>query len=56
MNSTRHLIEAYFAGTPPVLSGEDGREVLRFALAAQESARSGQVVRLVGEGRETAAE
>jgi predicted dehydrogenase len=56
INSTRHLIEAYFAGTPPVLSGEEGREVLRFALAAQESARSGRAVRLAGEGREMAAE
>ncbi len=46
INSTRHFIEAYFKGEPPVLTGEQGREVLRFALAAQESARSGQSVKL----------
>jgi predicted dehydrogenase len=44
INSTRHFIDAYFAGQPPVLTGEEGREVLRFALAAQESARMGQAV------------
>ena len=46
INSTRHFIDAYFKGQPPVLTGEEGREVLRFALAAQESARTGQSVRL----------
>jgi predicted dehydrogenase len=46
INSTRHFIEAYFKGEPPVLTGEQGCEVLRFALAAQESARSGQSVKL----------
>lgn len=46
INSTRHFIDAYFKGKPPVLTGEQGREVLRFALAAQESARTGQSVRL----------
>jgi predicted dehydrogenase len=44
INSTRHFIDAYFAGQPPVLTGEEGREVLRFALAAQESARTGRAV------------
>jgi predicted dehydrogenase len=46
INSTRHFINAYFAGEPPRLTGEEGREVLRFALAAQESARTGQTVTL----------
>ena len=46
MHSTRHFIEAYFKGEPPSLTGEQGREILRFALAAQESAQSGQSVRL----------
>jgi predicted dehydrogenase len=44
INSTRHFIEAYFKGEPPSLTGEQGREILRFALAAQESARTGQSV------------
>jgi predicted dehydrogenase len=46
INSTRHFIEAYFKGEPPILTGEQGRDILRFALAAQESARTGQSVRL----------
>lgn len=46
INSTRHFIEAWFKGEPPSLTGEQGREVLRFALAAQESARSGSAVTL----------
>ena len=46
INSTKHFIDAYFAGEPPSLTGEDGREVLRFALAAQESARIGAAVTL----------
>jgi predicted dehydrogenase len=46
IHSTRHFIDAYFAGEPPSLTGWEGREILRFALAAQESARSGQAVKL----------
>lgn len=46
INSTRHFIDAYFKGEPPSLTGEQGREILRFALAAQESARTGQSVKL----------
>jgi predicted dehydrogenase len=46
INSTRHFIEAYFRGEPPSLTAWQGREILRFALAAQESARSGRSVRL----------
>lgn len=44
--STRHCIEALRSGSAPRLSGEDGRDVLRFALAAEESARAGAAVRL----------
>ncbi len=44
INSTRHFIDAYFKGEPPSLTGREGRDVLRFALAAQESARVGQAV------------
>jgi len=46
INSTRHSIEAYFKGEPSSLTGEQGCEILRFALAAQESARRGQSVKL----------
>lgn len=46
INSTRQFIDAYFAGEPPRLTGEEGREVLQFALAAQESARTGLAVNL----------
>ncbi|MCY3866718.1 MAG: Gfo/Idh/MocA family oxidoreductase [Chloroflexi bacterium] len=46
INSTKHFIDAYFAGEPPSLSGEEGRDVLQFALAAQESARIGAAVKL----------
>ena len=46
INSTRHFIDAYFAGEAPSLTGEEGRDVLQFALAAQESARTGKAVKL----------
>ena len=46
INSTRHFIEAYHKGEAPVLTGEQGRDILRFALAAQESARTGQSIHL----------
>ncbi len=46
VHSTRQTIEALLAGGPPVLSGAQGREILRFALAGQEAARSGTAVRL----------
>ncbi len=46
INSTRQFIEAYFAGQPPSLTAWEGREILRFALAAQQSARMGQSVTL----------
>lgn len=40
IDSTRDFIQAIKNDRPPVLTGEDGREVLRFALAAIESSRS----------------
>ena len=46
INSTHHFIDAYFKCEPPSLTGEEGRDILRFALAAQESARTGQSVKL----------
>ncbi|MCY3831467.1 MAG: Gfo/Idh/MocA family oxidoreductase [Chloroflexi bacterium] len=46
INSTRQFIDAYFTGERPRLTGEEGREVLQFALAAQESARVGAAVKL----------
>ena len=44
--STRHHIQALLEGRPPVLSGRQGAEILRYALAAQESARTGRPVRI----------
>ena len=44
--ATRHAIEALRRGTQPRLAGGDAREILRFALAAEESAQSGYAVRL----------
>ena len=46
VHATRHGIEALRAGAQPRLPGRDAREVLRFALAAQHSARSGAAVRV----------
>ena len=46
VHATRNGIEALRSDRPPALSAEDGREVLRFALAAEESARAGSSVRL----------
>ena len=46
INSTQHFIESYLTGKPPVLTGEQGREVLRLLLAAHESAQTGRSVRL----------
>ncbi len=44
VESTRHHIGALLSGEPPILTGEQGREVLRFCLAAQESAKLGRTV------------
>lgn len=43
---TQNFIDAVLHGKQPVLSGESGREVLRFALAAIESSKSGEAVHL----------
>ncbi|MDL2403731.1 Gfo/Idh/MocA family protein [Rhizobium mayense] len=44
--STRHYIEALQTGGAPVLTPREARQVLRFALAAEESARTGRTVDL----------
>ncbi|RFU36390.1 gfo/Idh/MocA family oxidoreductase [Actinomadura logoneensis] len=41
LNSGRHFVDALRDGTSPSLTGEEGAEVLAFALAAQESAKTG---------------
>jgi predicted dehydrogenase len=46
INSTRHFIHAMLSGEAPLLTGEEGRELLRFTLAAQQSARVGHAVRV----------
>ena len=42
--STRHFLEVLTNGGQPVLTADEGRQVLRFALAAEESARTGRIV------------
>jgi predicted dehydrogenase len=44
--SVHDFVDALATGRPPVLTGEDGREVLRFALAAQRSAAEHTTVAL----------
>ncbi|MCY4115265.1 MAG: Gfo/Idh/MocA family oxidoreductase [Caldilineaceae bacterium] len=46
VHATRHLIDAFESGDPPRLTGAEGRDVLRFLLAAQQSAREGRAVRV----------
>jgi predicted dehydrogenase len=46
--STRHYIHALQTGGAPVLTARDGRQVLRFALAAEQSAREGRTIHLDG--------
>ena len=46
VHATRHAIEELRRGAQPRLSGADAREILRFALAAEESAAAGRAVRL----------
>lgn len=46
IQSTRHFIHALKTGAPPVLTAAEGRQVLRFALAAEQSAREGRTIRL----------
>jgi predicted dehydrogenase len=44
--STRHFLEAIRNGNAPVLTPRQGRQVLRFALAAERSSREGRSIRL----------
>ncbi len=44
LRSGQHFVDALTTGAAPSLTGEEGSEVLAFALAAQESARTGQTV------------
>ena len=44
VHATRHAIEALRRGAQPRLSGHEAREILGFALAAEESARVGRAV------------
>ncbi len=46
--STRHFLEALQSGAPPKLTAREGREVLRFALAAEQSAREGRTIAVGG--------
>jgi predicted dehydrogenase len=46
VDSTRDFIDAVKNGRPPRLTGEDGREVLRFVLAAMESSQKDRAVYL----------
>ena len=48
--STRHYLEVLTQGGRPVLTAREGRQVLRFALAALESARVGRAVPVTVEG------
>jgi predicted dehydrogenase len=53
IHSTRHWIESLRNGTTPHLTGEEGRDILKFTLAAQLSAELGRVVRVDEVGRLT---
>lgn len=46
VHSTRHYINALINNTAPSLTASEGRQVLRFALAAEESARIGKSVEI----------
>ena len=48
--STRHYLEVLAQGGRPVLTAREGRQVLRFALAALESARVGRAISVEVEG------
>jgi predicted dehydrogenase len=45
LKSGQHFIDALINGTPPSLTGEEGREVLAFTLAAQEASAKGVPVK-----------
>lgn len=44
--STRHFLDVLSGGGDPILTAGDGRQVLRFALAAGDSARTGRSISL----------
>jgi predicted dehydrogenase len=44
--STEHFLRSLHDGTKPLLTASEGREILSFALAAQESARSNRAIAL----------
>jgi predicted dehydrogenase len=44
--STRHFIDALLNGEPPVLTGEQGRDIMRWCVAAEKSAATGKRVKL----------
>lgn len=46
VHSGQHFVNALSNGTEPVLTGDQGREILEFTLAAQQAARSRSVVSL----------
>ncbi len=46
IESTRQFVDAYHKGQPALLTGEQGRDILRWCVAAEESARTGQRARL----------
>jgi predicted dehydrogenase len=51
IHSTRHWIECLRTGATPHLTGEEGRDILKFTLAAQLSAELGRAVRVDEVGR-----
>ncbi len=51
IHATRHWIDALRSGATPRLTGEEGREILKFTLAAQLSAELGRAVRVDEVGR-----
>jgi predicted dehydrogenase len=46
MRSTRQFIEALNHGEPPLLTGEQGRDIIRWILSAEESAVTGKNVKV----------
>lgn len=46
IDSTKDFVEAVRLNRPPRLSGEDGKQVLKFSLAALRSAREGRPIRM----------
>ena len=46
IQSTRHFLNVLKDGGEPILTVRQGRQILKFALAAEESAQKGQSIRL----------